>query len=452
MKKIYLKGFTLIEILLSLAIGAILLIGLAKLHFIVQQTYNKISSTSDVYTSGLQALDYLNSNAAKAGAGFITPTITQTPIRQAGAPASFVMQGWSYLGYFYDNPHVFSTAQTFASNVFNSCKDLLLNSYPNSEYIALQNSNTCYISPTGFDANILYNNYGIDSSGSNVIACAGDTSHRCGGTGNAAQVRNDIYQRLIPHVQVASNGAQGDLLAINFAVRNGNATNCLGNTVNAVNSATTTVPILINNNFRVSTNNTLQCQTRTRGDAGNWGAMSAWVDIIPNIEHMRVMVGVNDNLENATAINRYVVPTAPSSASLDQNRIVSIRLALIARSPNRFKPTANSQNFNLFYGPTNTNIVYTSAFDNLKRNLFTSTIYLKEFIPPYYPAHCVQASPGSGRFYIKIGGTPWVNSATSSDYCCGPQGSNCYYFNTLSECELNRNIDEFSTQIRVNPQ
>jgi hypothetical protein len=448
--------------MVSMVIGVTLLLGLSTMYQLSGQTSLQISNSSDIYSSGLQAIDYLRANIKYAGANFIFPPPLTTQNYDDGG-TNWVMPGWTYIGYYYDSyytpfyprmlPFYFSQIDVNAGLI--QCINY---SASDPQYFGIQQYQgqkflaECWVADNAADKNNFFNNYGIDVNGSVSNICP-DNIHNCGGWWH-----NDVYQRLIPHVVVQTNpnnAAAGDSISITFAVRATGLMDCLGNVIPGPSAGGTNVPVLVNDVFQVSTNNTLQCQTRSQTN-GVWTTMSAWTDIVPNIEHMRVMVGMSDAVGNWTAYasnNRYAMPTdtnPPSSPTyvplytppnpntfIDINRIVSVRISLVARSTQNVLPSATATTMTLFNRPTS--VQYTSTKDRLQRKLFTTTIFLENFIPPPYPGHCVKA-PSSGQYYIKTSGIPWVNSASSYDTCAGPiWNANCAYFPTFDQCEASRN-------------
>jgi len=484
MMKIYLKtqklkskGMSLIGLMVGIAIGSVLLLALSVLYSISKGTFVTVSSISEVSSTGFQAIDYLRMNIKNAGAGIIHPSPPPQTFPNGGAgeggggpscgpygPGNtwWVKQGWTYLGYFidnwprlgneYDNPSATDLMQDCIQNYRNV-------NYPDAMYIGLQYNYQCFV-PTNnaaFDKNVLYNSpYGQGTT--QATACS-DGVHNCGGCWH-----NDVYQYLLPHVVVSSNGAKGDQLIVTFAISNSNNyTDCLGNLVSipstgVSSTTTTTVPVLISNAFRISpTTNTLQCQSRTRSN-GNWSvstsswpAANSWTDIFPNIEYMKVAVGVNDNLtgygQSGTgsptndewgdpSVNRYVLP-ADNSSPLDPNRIISVRLALVTRSANNMLPTAQAPTFTLlpsFSAASFPTATYTPAVaDRLQRKLVTTTIYLENYSAPGYPLHCVH---DGSTWYVKVAGIPWQNTGTATDFCCGAYS--CQTFSSFNACETAR--------------
>lgn len=530
---IQLKGFTLVDLMISVLIGSLLLTGVAQLLGISRQIFQQVSGTSDLYNNGLSAIQYLRMNVKYAGRGITYPVQAPDPTSQltanttvlnlccnpnatAGTGVMAAIPGWVYIGYYYDcgqggagalwsfgkpdkptsnqtpkpmpvGPNVNPFSCALATETFN----LDATKPDNERYYANVACNCqCRSSDPGYIQDELLNRlvpfYKITApatlnpapgASSKIIpaksddatdTCTGDSTLNCGG-----HCRQSVYQRLIPHVHVAPNAntAYGDELSIIFAVRNGynNVTDCRGTIVNPSNpsnppdGAATTQPVLLQNKFKVAisaTTNlpTLQCQSTLQTN-GVWASPSGWTDIISNVEVLKVMVGVNDNVSTQTVtvnnlpvpinnVNRYVPAPFPATqlyngkvtaSTLDINKVISIRLALVVRSADKVLPQPASTTLTLFPATTIAPLTAVTSTpttpDQYQRKVFTTTIFLEAFNQPSYVPHCVK---GSNQFYIKTAGIPWVDGATSSDQCCGDPSGTCYYYNSFSDCETDR--------------
>lgn len=543
------KGFTLIDLMISIVIGSLLLIGIAQLLGLSRQMFAQISGLSDLFTTGFETMEYLRSNCNRAGYGFLPPgqanvnatnfgpcngrycgswpdnsgqsyqaydpraDIVATYCGTCGTgcgvgtgPAA-VIPGWKYLGYYYDcgapsggndwrlgapkinsplGPNFIAPGGTTPGNCANAALNWNYNAtYPDNGiyFMSLESVQQCNISDPNYDQTELlsrlvpyYNDVYSPCNGSNkcyqngacgyATLCSADPGHNCGG-----QCRMAVYQYLMPHVTVTTNpNGMGDQLAVIFAIRDGinNIPDCSGKYISPVANPITTVPIMIQNKFQVAISATsglptLQCQSMQRVN-GSWSVLTQWTDIVPNIEYFRVMLGLNDNIDrnsntasgfSSTSVNRYVATPIPSpvytngawaNTTADPNRILSIRLAFVARSGDALLPAAQKPTLTLFPSSTIsplTPITYTpQTADRLLRKVFTTTIFLDAFLITDYPPHCVAATGGSGNYYIKIGGIPWLGSVAPSDVCCGNGAGSCYYYPNFTSCESSVSIQQ----------
>src|SRR5438876_591071 len=111
------KGFTIVDLIISILIGSLLLIGVAQLLGISRQMFAQISGISDLFTTGFEAIQYLRTNINNAGGGLIFPNQAYDPRADltafncpgycggggaVGVGAAATLPGWKYLGYYYD--------------------------------------------------------------------------------------------------------------------------------------------------------------------------------------------------------------------------------------------------------------------------------------------------------------------------------------------------------------
>lgn len=482
-------GFTLIDLMIGLLIGTVIAAALSQLLMISRQSFTQITNVSDLLTNSAQIVEYLRTNIRNAGNHIVYPPGTRPPFNFSGINAACcngnqnrygavpAFPGWIYIGYF--NDCGMGTASTNAWRIGNGNVSPANNSNPQTcatvtaqygnpttpdnarYYFGMECNCQTFCSDPGYDQSELLTR--VNTTGDQATYCIADPPYNCGGW-----CRIDVYQKLIAPVTVVTNpvdATKGDQVSVTFAVRSGsgNITNCLGQPIslpgagvsspnywqqNGKSTNVTTVPVLVNNSFRVSPNKTLQCQTYTQTN-GTWTlAGSGWTDITPpnTVEYMRVILGVNDGLGTPSmgrtvdswSVGRYALPTAAVAPPLDNNSIKTVRVALVVTSTNPTLTTPKTTPIVLFPA---TNTTWTPPADRYQRRLVTATIMLDAINYTTYPAQCVLGN--SGTYYIKAGGIPWINGATASDWCYSPGwGTNashaCFSYPTKGACEAGK--------------
>ena len=152
----------------------------------------------------------------------------------------------------------------------------------------------------------------------------------------------------------------GDSDRITLRLQSG--TDCLGSAVTAADG------IAVNELFVDTTTNTLSC----RGNGNNTAQA-----LVENIEAMQILYGVDD--DGDAVANRYVTATEVQGGvinpgSPDWNSIVSVRIALLARSSNAIGPVESRDYVLLDANPINRN-------DAFAHRVFTTTVPLRNRIP-----------------------------------------------------------------------
>lgn len=482
-------GFTLIDLMIGLLIGTVIAAALSQLLMISRQSFTQISNVSDLLTNSAQITEYLRANIRNAGNHIVYPATARPPYKFSGINAACcygnknqygaiaAIKGWVYIGYFNDcgigtgSPNAWRLGNGNVAPANNTSPIVCANAteqYGNPTtpdnaryYFGMECNCQTFCSDPGYNQSELLTR--VNSTGDQATYCIADPTYNCGGW-----CRIDVYQKLIPPVKVITNpvdASKGDQVSVTFAVRSGsgNITNCLGQTISVPGAGVsspnswpqygkitnvTTVPVLVNNSFRVSPNKTLQCQTYTQTN-GNWVLSGAgWTDITPpnTVEYMRVMLGVNDGLGTPSmnrtvdpwSVGRYVLPTAPVTTSFDNNSVKTVRVSLVVKSTNPTLTTPKTTPMVLFPA---TNTSWTPPADLYQRRLVTATIMLDAINYATYPAQC--ALGNSGTYYVKAGGIPWINGATATDWCYSPgwgiKASNaCFAYPTKGACEAGK--------------
>lgn len=169
------------------------------------------------------------------------------------------------------------------------------------------------------------------------------------GTAGLANVSDSLNIRF----QGSGNGA---------GVADGSVVNCLGTAIDATQIALETTF----NRFYIANNPagrpSLFCDiTNNSIDDG--------VEVISAIEHLRFLYGVDTS---GDFIADFYVPAGAVS---NWNQVVSLRIGLIAATPNTINPTLDTQTYNVLgntYNPTD---------DRRSRRLYTQTIALRNRTP-----------------------------------------------------------------------
>lgn len=135
------KGFTLVELMVSLALGLLVSLGAMQLFVTNQQTFNYQKGMADVQSSGRFVLDYLRSDIWRAGASTVDVTPVPFPSATAQSPSGYIMSDGSSSGL---NSNDQLVMRFYASTAGTDCEG---NSYAagvfvNSRYFVRTDSDT----------------------------------------------------------------------------------------------------------------------------------------------------------------------------------------------------------------------------------------------------------------------------------------------------------------------
>jgi len=166
---------------------------------------------------------------------------------------------------------------------------------------------------------------------------------------------------------------------------------------------------------------------------------------IQNVEHMRVLIGVNDRV-TSRSVTRYVKPDDTSLTTATNNslaNVISARISFIIKSDQPLN-VVNSQTTTLtmpgmfaVYSGALKPYQYTTSSDKYMYKAFTITIPFKNYIPAPYPSLqptvtnpygnlCIQNPANPTNYILKIGGVKSAPTGTGIWYkgsrCCVPAG------------------------------
>lgn len=366
-----LRGYTLVELMVSLTLSAILMTGVAQVFVGMRQSDRSQEENSQIQDSGRFALNFLTQDIRMSGFLGCSSTIDPTTINNTltGAPASFQpgrgIQGWEADG---SDP----------GTVFNSV---------NNETVGTA-SGTGGANWGTSAGNQLDSTRAVDGTDIIRVWSAGNTIDEEGTVlgitvGSTTSVNVSTMPITAGNILLLSDCEQADWvqvctsslatvgldLALSTGCTPGNVANAnIGTSPDdgrAVKLEGTIYYIGKRDNLTTNPPSLFRRRLGTDARAGNPE------ELVEGVEDMQILYGENINNDNRNTADRYV----PADQVSDWNAVVSVRITLLVQSlANNLVPAPQPYTYNAV---TYDGVIGGLPPDNRVRRVFSSTIDLR---------------------------------------------------------------------------
>ncbi len=313
------RGVTLVELMVSLAIGLLLVVAMSAIFVGSSRSRLELESSADAIESGRYAVDALNRELSTTG---FYGTLTAPTGATSNAGAAMCTTGAANIAQWQDSLPYYVAGLASAGGVNvdadPSCPSGVVGRKAGTDAVFVQRASTCAVGDTGCEA----------------------------------ETTNNAY------LQVSECGTQYSLTPIVLAQGLSGSTVFTMQTKTCVSTATTVKRKLIRRIFYIASNDTLNYQ-----DIPLSGALQPPVLLAENIEQMQIEYAVDAN-GDGTPETFVATPT-------DWSQVIGMRLWLLARSTDKSLNTNKAMTF-VMSGDTTVSIP--AAATNYKRRVYSTYI------------------------------------------------------------------------------